>query len=354
MKASINRFLILVLLLVTPVSLIAQNKAWATLENGVLRFTYGAKPQQPSQVKCRGCGQSVSANANFCPNCGRKMENVFYVFDASVSVPCPSGVWPLWRDAAYKSKFKLSSITKVVFDASFSQANITCTSHWFYWFDNLTEIVGLEYLNTSNVTDMSYMFDGCSKLMSINLSNFDTHNVINMENMFNMCQSIRSIDVSRFNTSKVTDMGAMFSECYELTEINVSKFDTRSVTSMSGMFGGCRKLKTIDLTNFNTNKVTDMSYMFDSCFSLLSVNVSSFNTSKVTDLCAMFDRCKSLTTLDISSFDTRNAYCDHILNDCINLKTVYVSSLYWRPKLGSTAFAINTLMDNCNATIIQK
>ena len=35
--------------------------------------------------------------------------------------------------------------------------------------------------------DMRYMFNKCSKLTSLNLSNFNTNNVQNMSYMFNKC-----------------------------------------------------------------------------------------------------------------------------------------------------------------------
>ena len=64
--------------------------------------------------------------------------------------------------------------------------------------------------DTSNVTNMNYMFSGCSSLQSLDLSNFDTSNVTNMGSMFNGCSSLQSLDLSNFDTSKVTNMDGMF------------------------------------------------------------------------------------------------------------------------------------------------
>ncbi|MEB7518902.1 BspA family leucine-rich repeat surface protein, partial [Enterococcus hirae] len=49
---------------------------------------------------------------------------------------------------------------------------------------NVTEIEGLSQLDTSKVTDMSYMFYGMSSVTSLDLSNFDTSEVITMNYMF--------------------------------------------------------------------------------------------------------------------------------------------------------------------------
>ena len=47
------------------------------------------------------------------------------------------------------------------------------------------EYLDLSNFNTSNVTDMACMFNGCKKLLVINgIDNFNTINVITMEGMF--------------------------------------------------------------------------------------------------------------------------------------------------------------------------
>ena len=47
------------------------------------------------------------------------------------------------------------------------------------------------------------------------------------------------------DTSKVTDMNYMFNGCNALTSLDVSKFDTSKVIEMSDIFHGCSALKTI-------------------------------------------------------------------------------------------------------------
>ena len=59
------------------------------------------------------------------------------------------------------------------------------------------------------------MFNGCSLLEKLSISNFNTNNVTNMCFMFNGCKSLKEINVSNFNINNVTDMQYMFSECSE-------------------------------------------------------------------------------------------------------------------------------------------
>ena len=133
-------------------------------------------------------------------------------------------------------------IQKVVFEDSFKDYRPTSTARWFAGFKSLVNIVGLENLNTSEVTDMSAMFEGCSSLTSLNLSNFNTSAVTDMSIMFSRCFSLTSLNLSNFNTSKVTNMSEMFYNCYGLKELNVSNFNTSEVTNMIWMFYICSRL----------------------------------------------------------------------------------------------------------------
>ena len=171
-------------------------------------------------------------------------------------------------------------------------------------FYSVIEKLDLSNFNTSKVTNMCFMFAGCSSLTSIDLSSFNTSQVTNMDEMFGGCSSLASIDLSSFNTSKVTNMDGMFGGCSSLTSIDLSSFNTSKVTNMDRMFGTCSSLISLDLSNFNTSKVTNMQSMFDGCSSLTSLDLNGFNTSKVTDIGYMFYECSSLTSLDVSNFNT--------------------------------------------------
>ena len=137
-----------------------------------------------------------------------------------------------------------SNIKKVVFDKSFRDYKPTSCARWFSGCSNLTEIVGMkEYLNTENVTDMSYMFDGCSSLANLDLSGFKTANVTNMERMFYYCSSLTNLDLSGFNTANVTNMERMFSNCKEIKTVYASeKWSLNKELSSGEMFNYCYKL----------------------------------------------------------------------------------------------------------------
>jgi len=133
------------------------------------------------------------------------------------------------------------NVSEVTFDASFADYRPTSTAYWFCGCYYLRSFSGLENLNTSEVTDMSYMFDGCSSMSRLDFSKFNTANVKNMYHMFYGSDYMKELDLSSFNTAKVTDMGEMFSGCTSLERIYVdgAKWSTANVTNGSNMFKDC-------------------------------------------------------------------------------------------------------------------
>ena len=197
------------------------------------------------------------------------------------------------RDSKYGKTYSLNSdydvpewitdmrlFETVVFHDSFADARPTSTYKWFYEMKNLTSITGIGYLNTSNVTDMSYMFNGCESLKSLNLSSFNTVNVTNMYRMFNYCKSLEDLDVSNFNTANVTDMDYMFQGCKSLEELNISSFQTHQVFDMYSMFRDCTNLKRIYVGSgwWMTSYFDVISeYMFYGCTSLVGEHNTTYD-----------------------------------------------------------------------------
>ena len=217
---------------------------------------------------------------------------------------------------------KSSKINKVVFDASFAKARPTSCCKWFYQCTNLTDIEGIENLNTEKVTDMSWMFFQCKKLSSIDLSNFNTEKVTNIGFMFNDCSALTSLDLSNFVTKEVVDMCRMFYGCSALTLLDLSNFNTEKVTDMHSMFHGCSALTSLNLSNFNTEKVKYMYCMFEGCSSLTSLDLSNFNTEKVEDMYGMFSGSSALTTIYASDKFVTDQVSDgkDMFYGCKNLK----------------------------------
>ena len=132
--------------------------------------------------------------------------------------------------------------------------------------------VSFNGIDTSKLIDMSFMFQGCSGLTSLNLSGWNTSKLTYMVNMFVFCGSLTSLDVSNFNTSNVTEMSGMFGGCSGLTSLDLSKWDTSKVTGMVSMFTLCTNLETLDLSGWDI-RITDMSSMFEGCANLRTIRM---------------------------------------------------------------------------------
>ena len=185
--------------------------------------------------------------------------------------------------------------------SSFDTSNVTDMG---YMFDGsyATEIKGLENFNTSKVTNMNSMFSA-GKVINLNLSSFDTSKVTNMHYMFSNSKATEIKGLESFDTSKVTNMYGMFQRS-AATILDLSSFDTSNVTDMDRMFSES-KATSLDLSSFDTSNVTIMSYMFDGSYATEIKGLKNFNTSNVTSMAGMFSYSKA-TTLDLSSFDTSN------------------------------------------------
>ena len=213
-------------------------------------------------------------------------------------------------------------ISKVVFDASFANARPTSCYKWFDMCTSLTEIEGIENLNTEKVTNMGSMFSGCYVLNPLDVSNFNTQNVEDMSEMFVSCMKLKSLNVSNFDTQKVKNMSSMFYNCNSLTSLDVSNFNTQKVDNMRGMFSNCKSLITLDLSEFDTQNVTNMSRMFWKSSALTTIYVSDkFVTTKVSSGSEMLKDCTLLKGAITEYSDSKT---DHTY---ANYKTGYFTKL---------------------------
>ncbi len=224
-----------------------KEQAYVTYANGTLTFDYGVKP--------------TTGN----------------VYDLNTAANEPA--WNTVND----------KVTKVVFTANFSKAHPTSLSYWFEGCTNLTDIEGIENLNTSNVDHFFCTFQDCVKLTTIDVSHFNTSKAIIMAGLFSGCKSLKSINVSHFDTRKVQWTYFMFSGCESLTSLDLRCFDTQNVNYTNHMFAGCTKLKNIYISDkFDLSKVPEnySNNMFGGCVSIegaIAYDTNYYNTDKEKD-----------------------------------------------------------------------
>jgi len=180
--------------------------------------------------------------------------------------------------------------------------SLTAGSSLRSFFDGLnqvTEIEGLDRIDTSGVTNMVAMFQSTHGLTGLDVSNWDTSNVTDMAWMFNGAISLTELDLSGWNTSRVTDMGVMFQSTHSLARLDISTWDTRNVTSMGFMFTNARELASLDVSNWDVRNVRNMNSMFAGLSSLRSLDLSNWDTRNVTSMNSMFAAVSSLRSLTL-------------------------------------------------------
>ncbi len=224
-------------------------------------------------------------------------------------------------------------------------------NHLFRNLVNLDSLNGMNNFDTSNVTDMSYMFYYTgynSTVFTLDLGDkFDTSSVTTMGNMFRQTgysSTTFTLDLGKkFDTSKVTDMHDMFFYTgYNSTTFTLDleeKFDTSNVTNMSSMFqdtGYSSTVFTLDLgEKFDTSNVVNMKYMFSNTgynSTVFTLDLGEkFDTSKVTDMSYMFYNTgynSTTFTLDLGEkFDTSQ------------VTTMY--GMFWSIGRSSTIFTLD-------------
>ena len=183
------------------------------------------------------------------------------------------------------------TIEKVVFTDAFEDARPVSTYCWFYNQSNLTTIEGIENLNTSKVENMMKMFQNCSKLKSLDLSEFVTSKVVDMSSMFKGCQSLQKLILGKnFKTTHVVGMYSMFEGCSSLPMLNLTNFETGNVDNMAFMFDGCSSLKRIYVGDgWNTDNVPQYNKIFIGCTSLEGEKGTKQNDVHVDKLYAHID-----------------------------------------------------------------
>ena len=186
----------------------------------------------------------------------------------------------------------------------------------FLYLVNLKSFEGLEYFDTSQVTDMSYMFQECDSLESLDLRTFDTSNVKKMVQMFYDCNLLTDIDLSNFDTENLESMTYMFGHSRSLKDLDLSSFETPKLNNIVAAFRNCTSLETIDISNINTSKVTNMDLVFIQCPNLKTIYTSDkFDVSKVTSSQDMFHNDTQLvggsgTVYDPNHYGVEYAHID--------------------------------------------
>jgi len=226
--------------------------------------------------------------------------------------------------------------------SEFDTSNVSDMSFMFSECINL-EALDIRNLNLSSVTSFNSMFKSCISLKAIDLSNLDASLATTISGMFSHCSSLTYINLSNIKLGSLKDMSYLFYQCESVTRIDLVNLNTKTVETMSFMFSGCKSLKSLNILNFDSSSVIYMEEMFSNNFLLESLDLSSFNTHSLKSMKRMFYKCQNLIYLKLTSFDT-SAVLDmsDMFNGCISLEIFNISN-FRTTKYTNT----NGLFQNC-------
>ena len=163
-----------------------------------------------------------------------------------------------------------------------------------------------------------------------NLNDIDTSKITDMSYLFFCCDYVKDIDkidISFWDTSRVTSMEFMFSCCYKFNS-DISRWDVSNVQNMQGMFESCRHFNG-DLSKWNVNNVQNMSCMFMNCTSFNS-DISNWDVSNVQNMQSMFYNCENFEQ-DLSRWNIKGstAFPFSVFKGCFKLDEKIPDS-WWR------------------------
>ena len=275
-----------------------------------------------------------------------------------------------------------ASVTEVAFDASFQAARPTATYQWFSEMTNLAKITNIGYLNTSNTTNMSYMFDGCSALTELDLSKFDLSKVTSSSSMLRNCKALKKLHVSSTMTkaddNAFTGVGTSSAPCAIIAPSGLNFgvytsgpyffwkagcfFINGNIVSYANLSGSkltfyhdeLQASRTGRIYRLNTDgntpewsesKASVTEVEFDTSFSAARptstykwffgmtnlskiTNIGNLNTSNTTRMDYMFSGCSALKSIDLSKFNISKAInMSYMFEDCSALTSLDLSKL---------------------------
>lgn len=188
------------------------------------------------------------------------------------------------------------------------------TAYWFSDYNILESIeIDLTNINTSQVIDMSYMFFETNAQIW-DLSGWDTSNVTNMTHMFDSldtdgyCTS-QIIGIEDWDVSNVTNMSYMFANSVgsELTNVpDISNWDVSNVTEMSWMLSDSSLDNVVDISEWDVSNVKNMQGMFAGTNVSNLSNITKWDVSNVTDMGSMFSFSITYEDINLTGWDVSN------------------------------------------------
>ncbi len=192
-------------------------------------------------------------------------------------------------------------------------SNVINMSYMFNGTSNV-DLKGFQNLNLSNVVDISYMFNTSGHYFgNFILSNYDTQNVINASRMFNYIRVYNAplVQMNNFELINAENVVAMFDNMslYNTTNLDLGGVKFYKEINAYSMFGrlSSNTLQSVTLPNFvnGINNAYGM-FLYWSCANLTEINNFQIDFSKVDSMAMAFSSMNlpNMTSFNLSWIDT--------------------------------------------------
>ncbi|OIQ15362.1 MAG: hypothetical protein BM557_11645 [Flavobacterium sp. MedPE-SWcel] len=161
-------------------------------------------------------------------------------------------------------------------------------------------ITATDIPDLSQVTDMSYMFNG-AELFNQPLDNWDVSNVTNMESMFRSA-TVFNQPLNDWDVSNVTNMEEVFRRAESFNQ-PLNDWDVSNVTNMTSMFSYAESFNQ-PLNDWNVSNVTKLGAVFENAISF-NQPLNNWDISSVDLMTGMFSYAESFNQ-SLNDWDVSN------------------------------------------------
>ena len=175
--------------------------------------------------------------------------------------------------------------------------------------------------NVKNVKDMSGMLNGCNHF-NCDLSNWDVSNVENMMGMFSWCKNFEGKGLENWDISNVKRIDMIFNYCVNFDGKSIENWNVSNIQSTRNMFYNCEKLNP-DFSKWDVSKVLDMTKMFFHCTSFEGKGLENWDVSKVKYMEQMFFKCENFEGKGLENWNVKKVktgYMREMFDGCTLLK----------------------------------
>lgn len=210
--------------------------------------------------------------------------------------------------------YRRGAITTLIIGSNVKPNNL---AYWFYGFDAISDVQGMDKIDTSRCVSMKSTFEDFHyRNKPLDISMWDVSNVQNFVQAFSNAY-FSTLNVSTWITSSATNMRRTFANM-QLTGTNpvvdLSTWEFGNVTNLYQMFAGST-MHTIRFGNPDTSQVTTFYQMFAMC-AVTTIYSDDFDTSSETSTSsALFNGAENLVGGNGTAYNSSNVNSDYAVVD---------------------------------------